>query len=209
MDELRKKLNSLEKGFLSYRIKSKKDIILIPSLYPKSLLGLKGFPVNSVIEIYGESSSGKSYLVKNVINDLEKTEYIPIVFDCYNRLSSDKGIIIYTNTTSYIISSILSSISNKEKYAFIIDSLAGLDDPEYFISKIQGIISSMKKGSFILIYTNEMRYKIKKRKLQSYGGRDIKFYSNIRIKLHKIKHLWTLQSIKNTYGKCDKVEIKI
>lgn len=189
----------------------------LDSLKIKDLLG-KGTPKGRIIEIFGDESSGKTCLCNYITGQIQKQGGKAVYIDTENAidpsyakqmgLDLDNCIIVnpdfgeqaldiiekmaQSNLISVIVLDSLAALSPKaEIEGEMTDQTMGLmaRNNSKFFRKVVGLLNKTKTT---LLITNQQREKIGVvygSPLTTTGGKALKFYASIRLKVSKIEEL--------------------
>jgi recombination protein RecA len=178
------KIDEIENNFLKKIINREEDI-LINNSELEYITGLIKYHRGSIIEIFGEESKGKTTLIWKILSNLCE-DNLACYLDAENSFDGNYAEKIGVNIKNLgfvsaqldydkIINKILKI---KEFDLFIIDSFSALNDID-----LEKLISIIHHSNKCVIFTNQIRCNIKKRKLTSYG--QLKKYTDIRIEIKK------------------------
>lgn len=200
------------------------DAIPTGSLSLDLALGVGGVPRGRIIEIFGNESSGKTSLALHIIAEVQKRGGTPAFIDAEHALDPDYAKKIGVNIDTLLISQpdtgedaldiVESLVNSKTVDVIVIDSVAALTpraeiegtmDQQQMglqarlmskvLRKITGIAA---KSGTVIIFINQVRQKIGIRfgdPETTPGGKALKFYSSVRIKLTRAAKIQKGQDI--------------
>lgn len=177
-------------------------------------LGIGGYPVGRIIEIYGPESSGKTTLALHAVAEMQKNNGLAAFIDAENALDIEYAKNLGVDTKSLILSQPDSGeqaleivdllVKSKEVSMIVIDSVAALVpqvelDGEMsdmtigaqarLMSKaLRKMAASINHSDVIVIFINQLREKvgvIYGSPEVTTGGRALKFYASVRIDIRK------------------------
>lgn len=182
-------LNQLEKKFGTsdkYRTNYVNSDILT------SLLELEQIPRKILIEIYGKEDVGKSTLLLHLIKEAQLKKYLVCLIDMdrsFDRKYAsiiipilDNLIIVHNNQNQDIIDMIITLLNYNIFDIIFIDSIATINS-ELLKQDVGKLKLALNNSNSLIIYTNQLRYF---KKCYSHGGKKIKFYTTIRLKIQKL-----------------------
>jgi RecA/RadA recombinase len=185
-----KMLNNFFNDFLNNKSEETKPIIT--SL--NTQLGISSFN-GFVMEIFGEPGSGKTQYIYSLISELQKENKVCCLIDAeysFDReralelnIELDKLILMTTNSMQRILESIQPLLKENFVDYIFIDSLAAINATNFML-QFKDLYLLCKKTNCTLIFTNQMRQKPKHKKA-SYGCKDVRFITDIRINMEKQK----------------------
>lgn len=184
------------------------------SLLLDKALGIGGYPVGRIIEIYGPESSGKTTLALHAVAEMQKTGGVAAFIDAENALDINYAQDLGVQVDSLILSQPDSGeqaleitdtlIRSRAIDIVVIDSVAALVpqvelDGEMTdqtigvqarlmskaLRKMAGVIN---QSGVIVIFINQLREKVGimfGNPETTTGGRALKFYSSVRIDIRK------------------------
>lgn len=182
------------------------------SLIIDSLTGFNGYPTNSIIEIFGHPSTGKTTLALHAIKSLQNKQKKIVFFDVERTLNLNYAEKIGVNLANLVVlrpknaeetfDLIIDLLETDEIALVIIDSVAALlpeAEKKNTMSEntigLQARIMSkaLRKINFLLtdkhasiIFINQIREKIKMffgNPETTTGGNALKFYASLRLQL--------------------------
>lgn len=188
------------------------DAISTGSLSLDLALGVGGVPRGRIIEIFGNESSGKTTLTLHIIAEVQKRGGTAAFIDAEHALDPDYARKIGVNIDNLLISQpdtgedaldiVETLVNSKSVDLVVIDSVAALtpraeiegamEDVQVglqarMMSKVlRKITATAAKSGTIVIFINQVRQKIGIRfgdPETTSGGKALKFYSSVRIKL--------------------------
>lgn len=188
------------------------DAISTGSLSLDLALGVGGVPRGRIIEIFGNESSGKTSLTLHIVAEVQKRGGTAAFIDAEHALDPDYAKKIGVNIDNLLISQpdtgedaldiVESLVNSKAVDVVVVDSVAALTPR----AEIEGTMDQMQVGlqarlmskvlrkitgtaaktGTIVIFINQVRQKIGIRfgdPETTPGGKALKFYSSVRIKL--------------------------
>lgn len=179
-----------------------------------SLTGIGGFPRGKIVEIYGIESSGKSTLAMQVVAQAQKSGYRAAYIDVENAvdpiycaaLGVDIENLDFSQPSSgeEALEITLRLIESKVYAVIVVDSVAALvpraeldgemGDPQMGLQArlmsqaMRKLNSAVANSGTCLIFINQVRQKIGivfGNPETTTGGNALKFYSSLRISVHK------------------------
>jgi RecA/RadA recombinase len=196
-------IDELEKNFGNLNIPKNKNLN-IPLLV--DILGIKGLPKKSFIELYGKENSGKSTLIYNIIKEAQKKDYICCLFDLdrnFDDTYAGKYVniknLLYINLKIGKLTTVIYLIKKLQPICrlFFIDSIAQIHYQELH-KNLELLKSTISKTKSVVVYANQIRTF---KKVKSFGTKRLKYYTDIRLKLNKIKdNIINLDVMKNIYS---------
>lgn len=201
----------------NYKLKNI-DVISTGSLGLDNALGVGGIPKGRVIEIYGPESSGKTSLTYSIISECQLNGGRAAFIDAEHALNENYAVKSGINLEELIISQpdtgeqaldIVQTLVESDKLDLIvIDSVAALtpkaeiegemEDAQIglqarLMSKaMRKLTASISKTNTCVIFINQTRMKIGMMfgsPETTSGGKALKFYSSVRIKLNRFKNI--------------------
>ena len=178
-------------------------------------LGIGGYPVGRIVEIFGPESSGKTTLALHAIAEVQKTGGVAAFIDAENALDTCYAKALGVQVDSLVLSQPDSGeqaleiadtlIRSKAIDIVVIDSVAALVpqvelDGEMsdqtigvqarLMSKaLRKMTSAINQSEVIVIFINQLREKIGVmfgNPETTTGGRALKFYASVRLDIRKI-----------------------
>lgn len=182
-------------------------------------LGIGGFPIGKIVEIFGPEMSGKSTLSLQVIAHAQQKEGKAAYIDAEHAFDPEYAKRIGVNVKDLLISqpdngeealNILEALIRSEMIeVVVIDSVAALTpkaeiegemgaqyiglQARLMSQALRKITALAHKGGTLILFTNQIREKIG---MMGYGdptttpgGRALKFYSSIRVELKRIAQI--------------------
>ncbi len=187
-------------------------------------LGIGGFPVGRVIEIFGPESSGKTTLALSAISEMQKKGGICAFVDAEHSIDPKYAKKIGVNTEELILSQpdsgeqaleivdILAKAGTID--LIIVDSVAALVPEAELKGEMQDqtvgaqarlmskalrkITGSLNKGKTTIIFINQLREKVGVmfgNPEITPGGRALKFYSSVRMEIRRISSVGSGENI--------------
>jgi len=153
----------------------------------------KGIPKGKLIEFYGKESSGKTTIAYKLIANLQKQNASILLIDTTcsfdNKYAEDNGVdsnlLVYSKDDDGNIEDLIKEVLEGDIIDLvIIDSIANLNT-----IKLQKLIPLIHKSKTCVIYTNQIRYNIKKREETVASVKGFRFYTDIRINFKRIETL--------------------
>jgi len=180
-------LNKFFDNFLNKKTQPKENVTTSLS----SQLGLLSFD-SFIMEIFGEPGSGKTTYIYSLIAELQRANKTCLLVDAEFNFDRERAIklgmrldecFLSTNNDLPIINKTLTALAGFIDYLFI-DSLAALRYDMHFQDELSETYDICKKNNITIIFTNQMRQAPRKAK-NSFGHKEIKFLTDIRIKMEK------------------------
>jgi len=177
-----------------------------------NILGIGGYPVGKVIEIYGPESSGKTTLALEAANKVQKANGVVAFIDVEHALNPpyaktigidlDKLIFSQPNSGEQAMNIVEKLIDTNKCDMIIIDSVAALtpqkeldgdmeskqmgEQARLMGKALRKINSKASKAGVTLLFINQVRDKIGIMwgdKESTPGGKALKFYTSIRLRI--------------------------
>lgn len=216
----------------------KVDAISTGSLLLDHALGIGGFPVGRIVEIYGPESSGKTTLALHAIAEVQKLGKTAAFIDAENAIDLNYAANLGVDVKNLLLSQPDSGeqaleicdslIRSKEIDIVVVDSVAALVpqvelDGEMSDQTIGVQARLMSKGlrkmagainhsNVIVIFINQLREKIGVMfgsPETTSGGRALRFYSSVRIDIRKCDVLKTNSEIMGIKSRIKVVKNKV
>ncbi|MBI3334994.1 MAG: recombinase RecA [Candidatus Portnoybacteria bacterium] len=188
------------------------DAIPTGSLSLDLALGVGGVPRGRIIEIFGNESSGKTSLALHIVGEAQKRGGTAAFIDAEHALDPDYAKKIGVNIDNLLISQpdtgedaldiVETLVSSKTVDVIVVDSVAALTpraeiegsmdqqqmglQARLMAKALRKITAIAAKSGTIIIFINQVRQKIGIRfgdPETTPGGKALKFYSSVRIKL--------------------------
>lgn len=213
LDNIKKKFGS--EAIMDFSSDAPVDIIPTGCLSLDNALGIGGFPRGRIMEIYSESSVGKSSLMLSVVSEaqkLGKVAYLDSEFSLSESHSRKLGVdtnpnnlIVVQNECAQDNFDIIETLVETGEFSLIVvDSVASLVPREEingeFGDSVMGkmgwlmsqamrkLVGSVAKSNTCLVFLNQMRSKVGVvfgSPDVTTGGKALPFYASIRIQLKK------------------------
>ena len=180
------------------------------------IIGVGGFPRGRIIELVGDASAGKSTICLHVIAEAQKMGLNCVIFDTENAMDVeyarnlgvdvDKLIICQVSEAETALEIATKLAESGDIGLIIIDSIAGLVGKEELSGTMEnqqmGLIPRilnkylrknteiLARNNITLVLTNQLREKIGQsygEKTQGTGGRGVKHYASVRIKVIRLE----------------------
>jgi len=181
-------------------------------------IGIKGYPRGRLIELFGEEQSGKSLLSLLSIAAVQKQGGKAILFDLENSfdptwaeklgVSIEDLLITQPDYGEQVFDAILKILPTNEIDLIVIDSTAALIPKAEMEASIEQqfmglqarlmsralrvVTSALAKTKTTILFINQLRQKIGVmfgEQTTTPGGKALKFYSSLRLKVQKIGKL--------------------
>lgn len=188
------------------------DAVPTGSLSLDLALGVGGVPRGRIVEIFGNESSGKTSLTLHIVAEAQKRGGTAAFIDAEHALDPDYARKIGVNIDNLLISQpdtgedaldiVETLVSSKTLDVIVIDSVAALTpraeiegsmdqqqmglQARLMAKALRKITAIAAKSGTIIIFINQVRQKIGIRfgdPETTPGGKALKFYSSVRIKL--------------------------
>ncbi|PPE04999.1 recombinase A [Entomoplasma ellychniae] len=239
-DSLKEALKAIEKNYgkealIIYGEKSNLDIQAISSgsFLIDQAIGIGGYPMGRIIELFGPESSGKTTLSLHAIAEAQKTGKVAAFIDAEHSLDLkyarnvgvqiDKLLVSQPSYGEEALDILETLVKSNSVSLIIVDSVAALVPKAELegemtdqniglharlmskaLRKLNGIIS---KTNTSVIFINQLREKIGVmfgNPETTTGGRALKFFSSLRIEVRKGENI-----INNGEISANKVKVKI
>ena len=203
------------------------------SLLLDEIMGVHGYPLGRIIEIYGPENSGKTTLALHAILEMQKQKQNAVFIDVEHALDTKyaqsigldlkKLLISQPNSGEEAMDILESLIKTKQVNCIVIDSVAALVPTAELEGKSKDITigaqarlmsKTLRKiraiayqNNCLLIFINQVRHKVGVffgNPETTPGGKALRFYSSLRLEVRKAESLGTKN---NYYG--NKVRIKV
>lgn len=178
----------------------------------------KGFPGGRVVEIYGDYSSGKSYISYKVLAQAQRKGCLAVLIDTEESFSKelseragidlDRLVLVRSVTVEEGFEVVKQVLGNSEVPVVIVwDSLAatpteheleeGVDTRDLTKAMVVGkglryVVSDLAEKDSLLVFLNQVREKIGVMYGETTfapGGRAVGFHASIRMELHRIRRI--------------------
>ncbi|MGL4950218.1 MAG: recombinase RecA [Mycoplasma sp.] len=199
---------------LASEINEEVEVIDTGSINLNKAIGIGGYPMNKIIEIYGNESSGKTTLALNAIKQAQLKGLRCLYIDVENAIDAkymksigidvSKLLIAHPTSGEQVFEIIELMLKNNKIDLFVVDSVAAMvpevekeanvDEQQMglharLMSKgLRRIQSLMIHHNATLIFINQIREKIGVffgNPEVTTGGKALKFYSSLRIETRK------------------------
>jgi recombination protein RecA len=217
LDKITKGINKKYEGSVKRASELEDNVIIpTGSLLLNEATGVGGFPLGRSIELYGNEGSGKSTLAMSVVAEAQKMGYncgyidIEEVYDKARAaqigVDNEELILVQTEGGEVSLNILEAYIRSGEMSVLVVDSVAGLapeaelegemEDQQMalqarLMSKaMRKLTAAMSKNNVLVIWINQIREKVGVmfgNPETTPGGRALKFYSTMRIRVRGLK----------------------
>lgn len=197
---------------------SSQNVIATGSLLLNQAVGIGGYPLGRIIEIYGPESSGKTTLALHAIAETQKQQRQAVFIDVEHALDPNYAANIGVNLDELIVSQpnsgeeamdILETlIKTKKVNTIVVDSVAALAPRAELEGKAQDLVigaqarlmsktlrkirSIAYQNNCLIIFINQIRLKIGivfGNPETTPGGRALRFYASLRLEVRRVEVL--------------------
>lgn len=191
------------------------DIESIPTGIPEvdNILGIGGFPIGRIIDLFGQQGAGKTSLALHALQKAQEKDLEAVFVDAEHSLNTEYAkaigvdlskVYIYQPTTAEEAFNVINMLLDDIDY-IIIDSMPALvpkaelegnaEDQtvglqaRIFSKELRKLAGKIRKSGTSLVCVNQMRSNINSgwgRSDKTTGGRALKFYSSIRLEVKNV-----------------------
>lgn len=193
-----------------------KNIEVVPSgsIALDMALGIGGYPMGRIVEIYGPESSGKTTLCLHALMEGQKKGMKAVIVDMEHSLDLKYAANLGVDTDNLLLSQpgngeealniVKAIVETGEPTVIVVDSVAALvpkseiegdigdsnvgKQPRMLSQAMRTLTPSVEKSNSLLIFTNQIRMKIGVMfgsPETTAGGEALKFFASIRIDIRK------------------------